>query len=147
MEKNFNFLIIALSTLHFFFIFSFSNIVAHENKLEESLFIKNFSFSVLVKEASPAVVNIFTKRNQQTQSSPLFSDPFFRKFFEEFISLKKGDNIINSLGLGVIFDKRGFIVTNNHVIKGYNRLSGTKIANLSLALAEELEIDSLKYSK
>ena len=32
-------------------------------------------------------------------------------------------------------------------IKGDNPLSGSRIANLSPALAEELSIDSLKYSK
>ena len=43
------------------------------------------SFAPLVKKASPAVVNIFTRKavQQRWPSSPLFNDPFFRRFFGE----------------------------------------------------------------
>ena len=40
------------------------------------------SFAPLVKQAAPAVVNIYTRRVvQQVVRSPLFDDPFFRRFF------------------------------------------------------------------
>ena len=39
------------------------------------------SFSPVVKQATPAVVNIYTRRVVQAAASPLFADPFFRQFF------------------------------------------------------------------
>ena len=40
------------------------------------------SFAPLVKKSAPAVVNIFTRKIvSQRQFSPLFDDPFFRRFF------------------------------------------------------------------
>ena len=42
----------------------------------------HLSFAPLVKKAAPAVVNIFTKKTVRSRSfSPLFDDPFFRRFF------------------------------------------------------------------
>ena len=42
------------------------------------------SFAPLVKQAAPAVVNIYTRRVvEQVLRSPLFDDPFFRRFFGE----------------------------------------------------------------
>ena len=42
----------------------------------------NLSFAPLVRSASPAVVNIYTKRVVRArQISALFNDPFFRRFF------------------------------------------------------------------
>ena len=94
---------------------------AHEVNLDPNLLIKNLSFSNLVKEAAPAVVNIYTKRDRNT-NSPLFSDPFFRRFFEEFMPRERNSQMINSLGSGVIVDRRGFVVTNNHVIEGADKI-------------------------
>jgi serine protease DegS len=69
------------------------------------------SFSVAVKRASPAVVNISTQRliTEQVQPSvfdQLFGDlqPFYRHRVER------------ALGSGVIIDAAGHIITNNHVI-------------------------------
>ena len=64
------------------------------------------SFAPLVKNAAPAVVNIYTrKRMRHQQRSRLFADPFFRKFFGEeprTRSNKKRRRSGNSLGSGVI---------------------------------------------
>jgi len=78
------------------------------------------SFAPLVKQAAPAVVNVYTKQKVKKQvRSPLFDDPFFKQFFGDrfgFRSPKQRQQ--QSLGSGVIIDPSGLIVTNHHVIQG-----------------------------
>lgn len=82
-----------------------------------------YSYAPLVQSAAPAVVNIYTSKTVKTRTgSPLFNDPFFRRFFgDSFRGLPQGQTrkkVQNSLGSGVIVDGEGVIVTNHHVIKG-----------------------------
>ena len=80
------------------------------------------SFSLVVKKAAPAVVNIFAKRKveQQRTVSSLLDDPFFRRFFGDGFGgeRERRERDQSSLGSGVIVGAEGFIVTNEHVIKG-----------------------------
>ena len=83
------------------------------------------SFAPLVKKAAPAVVNIYTRKTVTTrQFSPLFNDPFFRRFFGENFNLGTGKRrrVQNSLGSGVIVRSDGTIVTNHHVIEGADEI-------------------------
>jgi Do/DeqQ family serine protease len=78
------------------------------------------AFIRLAERVTPAVVNIRTRSlprgRRGPRSSPLPLDPFFREFFER---VPDGDRREEqtALGSGVIIDKRGFILTNHHVIK------------------------------
>jgi serine protease Do len=88
----------------------------------------NYSFAPVVKKAAPAVVNIYTKQRVQVMDnlSPLMSDPFFHEFFGGHgltFGARPREQVISSLGSGVIISPKGFIVTANHVIKGAQEIT------------------------
>jgi Do/DeqQ family serine protease len=73
------------------------------------------SFAPLVKQTANTVVNVFADRTVQRPS--LYSgDPFFDEFFGQQMPNRTEKQ--SSLGSGVIFDKKGLVITNNHVIAG-----------------------------
>jgi len=73
------------------------------------------SLAPMLKQTTPAVVNIATSGTVRVQESPLFNDPFFRHFFEQ--PSQPRERKTQSLGSGVIVNaKEGYILTNNHVI-------------------------------
>ena len=72
----------------------------------------NQPFIDVAKNANPSIVSVITEvEYTQRQFNPFFNDPFFEDFFPEY--KKKGQ----SLGSGVIIDKEGYIITNNHVVE------------------------------
>ena len=94
-----------------------------------------YSFASVVKQTAPAVVNVYSKRVVKDQGAgPFGGDPMFRYFFggQGFFGRPR-ERVLNSLGSGVIVESSGYIVTNNHVIKG-----GTDI-RVSLSDRREFE--------
>lgn len=82
------------------------------------------SFAPAVKQAAPAVVNIYTAKLVKQRSNPFFDDPFFQQFFGDFFGQQpqeKRQRMQSSLGSGVLVGK-GFILTNHHVIKGADEI-------------------------
>jgi len=73
----------------------------------------------LVNEVTPAVVNISVVTRQPMENNPLFRDPFFRRFFGLPDQQQQREQ---AAGSGVIVDAaRGYVLTNNHVIKDAER--------------------------
>lgn len=77
------------------------------------------SFSPVVKQAAPAVVNIYTRRRVQVTETPMLRDPFFSQLFGHGFSFggRTHEQVVSSLGSGVMIKPGGLIVTSYHVIK------------------------------
>ncbi|MDF1670039.1 MAG: trypsin-like peptidase domain-containing protein [Roseovarius sp.] len=74
----------------------------------------SLSFAPLVKQAAPAVVNIYAKRIVNVRASPFAGDPFFDNLFRDFGGPRQ--RVQNSLGSGVILSANGIVVSNYHVV-------------------------------
>lgn len=69
----------------------------------------------VLKDVTPAVVNISVQTRSAIEENPLFRDPFFRRFFNMPDQSARQER---SVGSGVIVDaSKGYVVTNYHVIK------------------------------
>ncbi len=89
----------------------------------------NKAMAEVVAAVTPSVVNISSVKTVKTaeRTVPFFQDPFFRRFFgDEFRNFEKPrEHKRSGLGSGVIVDKRGYILTNNHVIRGADEIKVT----------------------
>lgn len=94
--------------------------IAETRQVPQSAAQVTLSFAPVVKQVGPAVVNVYASRQvaQRRSNSPIFDDPFFRRFFGD----QRGNRaprkrMQSSLGSGVILSAEGLVVTNHHVIK------------------------------
>ncbi len=78
----------------------------------------------LIEKVAPAVVNIAVVSKVPAQENPLLQDPFFRHFFNAPQQAPERQQM--AAGSGVIVDaQKGYIVTNNHVVKGATDITVT----------------------
>lgn len=91
----------------------------------ENIFVK------VAEEVKPAVVNLSVEKKIKARSffpgfRDEFRDPFFDGFFDNFFrDFREREYTQQSLGSGVIVDSRGYILTNNHVVKEANEITVT----------------------
>ncbi len=129
--------------------FSFSSIIFAKDTVPQSELEIKLSFVPLVKQAAPAVVNIYAQRIIKERRSPFSRDPFFRDFFRNFGQLQP--RVQNSLGSGVILSGDGYVVSNYHVVGGATDIrvvlhDGREISGNVILSDEESDLAVLKLN-
>lgn len=90
-------------------VLAVSPLMAHAQRLPETRSEIDLTFAPLVKEVSPAVVNVYTQKTVKTGVTPMEMLLYGRAAPQSRVQ--------NSLGSGVIVREDGVIVTNNHVVE------------------------------
>ncbi|MCR8644838.1 trypsin-like peptidase domain-containing protein [Paenibacillus sp. N1-5-1-14] len=94
------------------------------------------NISSIVNDAQPAVVMVESWTKKKTSSggsgsNPFLNDPWFKQFFgdeapnsgqEKKQDASSGDMVKSGMGTGFIFEKSGYILTNQHVIDGADEI-------------------------
>jgi Do/DeqQ family serine protease len=86
------------------------------------------SLAPMLKQVTPAVVNIAVVSQVPVATNPLLQDPFFRRFFGQPPDQQQTPQSVprRAAGSGVIIDAaRGYIVTNHHVVDKADEISVT----------------------
>jgi serine protease Do len=103
-----------------------------EGKRKQPISITNETFSKLAEKLKPAVVNISTtvvvkqQPSFRGRPSPYGERDPFREFWEKFYGGEMPREFeTRSLGSGVIINKEGYIVTNNHVVENAKEITVT----------------------
>ena len=84
--------------------------------LAKELYKRRTPLVVAAEKVSPAVVNIYTSETGRSPRNPFrdFGNNIFDQFFNDFFS--QNQNNKKSLGSGVLINKEGYIITNEHVV-------------------------------
>jgi Do/DeqQ family serine protease len=102
---------------------------AQDRRVPSSTAELQLSFAPVVKRVAAAVVNVYAARVVENRN-PFMNDPLFRQFF----GAVPREQVLRSLGSGVIVDPAGLVVTNYHVIEG--------ASEVKVALADKREFDA-----
>ena len=97
-----------------FFLLLWPAVAPAQTRVPDSQAEIQLGFAPVVKQAAPAVVNIYAKRVGNVRARPFQGDPFFDRMFRDFGSPRQ--RVENSLGSGVILSADGIVVSNYHVV-------------------------------
>lgn len=79
-----------------------------------------YSYAAAVDRAAPSVVNLYAAKRVKKGGNGLLDDPLFRRFFGD--NLPDQRRIESSLGSAIIMSDKGYLLTNEHVIDGAERI-------------------------
>src|SRR6266850_276029 len=113
--------------IHALFFSRSSTIVAAPVQPQNAAEALQSAFVSVAEHVRPAVVHISPvqvakRRRPPVAPGPYADDPLLKDFFDQFLgprgSGRREEFHQPGLGSGVIIDKRGYVLTNNHVVRG-----------------------------
>ena len=102
--------------------------------LETELNRRRTPLVVAVEKVSPAVVNIYTSEIGRSPRNPFrdFGNNLFDQFFNDFFYQNRNNK--KSLGSGILIDREGYIITNEHVV--------ARASEIHVALSDKREFEA-----
>jgi Do/DeqQ family serine protease len=84
------------------------------------------SLAPMLQKVLPGVVSIAVKGHMPAAENPLLADPFFRRYFGLPKQQQPKEREFKAAGSGVVVDpRRGYVITNNHVVDKADEITVT----------------------
>ncbi len=80
------------------------------------------TYADAVALSSPSVVTIYTFKQVRQKTNPLLDDPIFNQLFGDQLKRRQKTPPESNLGSGVIVSSEGYIITNQHVVDGADKI-------------------------
>jgi len=136
LPRNYLLLFCTLGFTYWYFLGLF-DLYAQTDKIKVAQGPVDLTMAIadVAQKAMPAVVHIEVTQRVEVPSPvfPFENDPFFRYFFGRPPGPRTYKKEMRGIGTGMIIDRSGYILTNNHVVSG-----ATKI-DVKMASGEEFE--------
>ena len=120
--------------VHSLYLFLFFQLLYTSFALATEQNTRRTSLVIAVEKVSPAVVNIYTSETGSSRRNPFrnFRSNLFDQFFYDFFSTNQTNK--KSLGSGVLINKEGYILTNEHVV--------ARASKIRVALSDKREFEA-----